>query len=127
MAYMHMRNSEEKISAAEQARRYGVSKSSLSMCKYIEEKLGTEVIKGFTSKKTQHLLVNGRRSAYSSISKLYSALKSDKAKPIVARPDDLRVDVKSIEFMARKAMDLLGSHEEQKVYANAIQSLLEDY
>ena len=119
-AYLEMiSEGTENTTAAEQARKYGVNKAYISMCKSVADSMGLSVLEGFVGGKAQNLLVNGTYSKYSSIQKLYSALKRKDEIKIIKKPlGDLRINYNQIEMEARQVMDRLSS-EEQEYFINA--------
>ena len=108
------------ITSADQARKYGVNKAYLSMCKAIAEKMGIDVIKGFIGGDSQRLLVNGTYSNYPNISRLYSAIKREKEKVVLPKSDNTRVDLLEIQLVARKTLDMFQTREEKKVFIDSL-------
>lgn len=85
-AYLALIDCKNSIRNATQAALdYGVSKRDVSICKTIAENIGISTIKSFSEGKTENLCVNGVYSNYSSIRRLYDAIKRKQKEFVVKK------------------------------------------
>ena len=106
----------ERMTQAEQARNYGISKVYLSKCKKVVEKLGTDVLTQLSEGKVAHVLVNGHYINYSCVIRLYGDLTRKAEKAEHRTPlNDLDVNYTAIDVEVR-AIQSRKTKEEQDYF-----------
>ena len=86
-AYLSLINPKTNITSATQAALdFGVSKRDISICKTIAENIGISTLESFAKGETINICVNGTYSNYSSIRRLYDAIKRKQKDFIVKKP-----------------------------------------
>ncbi len=86
-AYLVLIDNKSNISTASQAAiEYGVSKTDVSYCKTIAENVGINVVEDLSEGKVVNIAVNGVYSNYSSVRRLYDAIKRKQKDFIVKKP-----------------------------------------
>ncbi len=86
-AYLSLINPKTNITSATQAALdFGVSKRDVSICKTIAENIGIATLESFSKGETINICVNGVYSNYSSIRRLYDAIKRKQKEFIIKKP-----------------------------------------
>ena len=86
-AYLLLIDSKSNIkTAAQAALEKGVSKADVSMCKTIAENVGIKAVEDLSLGKVINLAVNGTYSNYSSVRRLYDAIKRKQKEFIAKKP-----------------------------------------
>ena len=86
-AYLSLINPKTPIKTATQAAlEYGVAKRDVSYCKTIAENVGINIVESLSKGLTENICVNGVYSNYSSLRRLYDAIKRKKKDFIAKRP-----------------------------------------